>query len=113
MNKLKEQVKNDAKAGRYPNIVEKQIKLNQELDKNQRLLKKEIQTVLDNDSLLMEWRRLPQKSFELIDKQTQLAEDLTEEIINEEQAQKFKSLINAEFDIFYSEPVCELYKSDF
>lgn len=111
LKKLEEKIESDPKAHRYLNIINKRADLNQKLDENQRQLKEQTQSILANDSLLTEWRSLPQKSFELIQKQLQLAEDLAEEKINEEQEEEFK-LINAEYSIFYSEPVRELYRLD-
>ncbi len=113
LSAIAEKVRLDPKANRYPNIVNRKTQLSAECDKNQRLINTEIKKINANNKFENELRRLPQRHLQLLDKQKKLAQELCEEKINEEQAERLKAEINNELFWLCSEPVSRLYKSDF
>lgn len=113
LSAIAEKVRLDPKANRYPNIVNRNTQLSEECDKNQRLINTEIKKIEANNKFANELRRLAQWHLQLLDKQQKLAQELCEEKINEEQAERLKSEINKELFWLCSEPVSGLYKSDF
>jgi hypothetical protein len=94
-------------------IDEKKDRLNNELAADEQHIKEEIGKLLENDLLKDELRMLPQRSLQLMDIQRQLAEELAEEKISEEEVVGLQTKINNEIDGLCSEPVRSLYKQDF
>ncbi|MEN9917271.1 MAG: hypothetical protein RLY40_1203 [Pseudomonadota bacterium] len=96
-----------------PDIYPFKLRFTTELENNEQQIEAKIKKILANNQHKSELRKLASRNVQLIDVQAQLVEAFSEEIINEEEVQNLKSLINAELDIFYSEPVRELYRLDF
>ena len=112
LSKIDEKASKDPKAKKYLNIIDQRMSLNNKLDENERSINKEICTILSNDVFKNELRSLPQRNLQLIDIQKELAEELSEEKITEEEFNRINTQINYEFDYLCSETVRRLYKQD-
>lgn len=89
------------------------LRLRTVFENNEQRIEAQFKTILANNQYKSELRRLVSRNIQLLDAQKQLGEAFSEELINEEQVQKYKALINREFDFLCSEPIRELYQRDF
>lgn len=89
------------------------LRLRTAFENNEQQIEAQFNTILANNQYKSELRRLVSRNIQLLDAQKQLGEAFSEELINEEQVQKYKALINREFDFLCSEPIRELYQRDF
>ncbi|WP_342146589.1 hypothetical protein [Rickettsiella endosymbiont of Aleochara curtula] len=105
-------ISQDPKAKRYLNIVNKREQLIRELDENHRRRDTEIKKILANAGLKKQLRDFPQRTLQLINTQKELAAELSEEEMSEEEAEGLKIRINYELGLLCSEALRELYTQD-
>lgn len=112
LREIDEKISQDPKAKRYLNIIDRRAQLIRELDENHRRRDTEIKKILANAGLKKQLRDFPQRTLQLINTQKELAAELSEEEISEEDVERLKNNINHELGLLCSEALREIYTQD-